>query len=103
MPSTTSLISPSRPMGRRLAMPSYDAGSCTGVLITPRETALTRIPRDAYSIASDRVTAASPPLVRAGSAAGLLAVGLVDEAGADVDDVAASLGQHLADRSLSDV
>ena len=38
--------------------------------MTPSETALNRTPRDAYSIASDRVTATSPPLVRAGSAAG---------------------------------
>ena len=38
----------------------------------PRATAFTRIPRDAYSIASERVTAAKPPLVRAGSAAGIL-------------------------------
>ena len=40
--------------------------------MTPRDTALTRTPRDAYSIASDRVTAASPPLVRAASADGLV-------------------------------
>ena len=38
----------------------------------PRETALTRTPCDAYSIASERVTATSPPLVRAASAAGLV-------------------------------
>ena len=50
--------------------PSYDAGSCIGVLITPRETALTRTPRAAYSIASERVTAARPPLVRDVSAEG---------------------------------
>jgi hypothetical protein len=31
----------------------------------PGETALTRIPREAYSTASDRVAAASPPLVSA--------------------------------------
>jgi hypothetical protein len=40
------------------------------VLITPRATALTRTPRDACSIASERVTAASPPLVRDVSAEG---------------------------------
>jgi AcrR family transcriptional regulator len=39
------------------AKPSYDAGSCVGVLITPGATALTRTPRDAYSMASERVTA----------------------------------------------
>ena len=43
-----------------------------GVLMTPRATALTRTPCDAYSIASERATAASPPLVRAASAAGVL-------------------------------
>ena len=31
-----------------------------------------RSPRDAYSMASERVTATSPPLVRAGSAEGLV-------------------------------
>src|SRR6266542_1156882 len=31
--------------------------------MTPRATALTRMPRDAYSVASERVTATSPPLV----------------------------------------
>ena len=40
--------------------------------MTPGATALTRTPRDAYSIASERVTAANPPLVRAVSAAGLM-------------------------------
>jgi hypothetical protein len=33
--------------------------------MTPGATAFTRTPREAYSIASERVTAASPPLVRA--------------------------------------
>lgn len=32
--------------------------------MTPEATALTRTPRDAYSVASARVTAASPPFVR---------------------------------------
>jgi hypothetical protein len=41
-----------------------------GGFATPGATALTRMPRDAYSIASERVTAASPPLVRAVRAAG---------------------------------
>ncbi len=36
----------------------------------PGATALTRIPREAYSTASDRVTAARPPLVSAASAVG---------------------------------
>ena len=46
--------------------------SCIGVLITPSETALTRTPREAYSIASDLTTAARPPLVSAVSAQGRL-------------------------------
>ncbi len=36
----------------------------------PGETALTRMPREAYSTASDRVAAARPPLVIAASTAG---------------------------------
>jgi len=36
----------------------------------PGETALTRMPREAYSTARDRVAAASPPLVSAVSAEG---------------------------------
>ena len=36
----------------------------------PGETALTRMPREAYSMASDLVAAARPPLVSAVSAAG---------------------------------
>ena len=71
--------------------------------MTPSETALTRTPRDAYSIASERVTAASPPLVRDCQRRGPGAVGVVDEAGADVDDVAAALGDHLPDDALGDV
>jgi hypothetical protein len=55
-----------------------------GVLITPRATALTRTPRDAYSIASERVTAASPPFVSEASADGRFTVGVVDQAGGDV-------------------
>ena len=36
----------------------------------PGETALTRMPREAYSTANDRVAAASPPLVSAASTEG---------------------------------
>ena len=64
---------------------------------------MTRTPRDAYSIASERVTAASPPLVRATRAEGRSLLGVVDEAGGDVDDVAAALVDHLPDRALGDV
>ena len=49
----------------------YEAGSaCICVLITPRETAFTLTPRAAYSMASERVTASSPPLVNDARAAG---------------------------------
>ena len=74
-----------------------------GVLMTPGATAFTRTPRDAYSIASERVTAASPPLVSDASADRAGAVGVVDQAGGDVDDVAAALGEHLSDDGLGDV
>ena len=70
IPSTTSSTSPTRPNGCRRPSGSYDAGSCSGVSITPSETAFARTPRDAYSIASERVTETSPPLVRATSPAG---------------------------------
>ena len=40
--------------------------------MTPGETALTRMPREAYSMASDLVAAARPPLVSAVRAAGTL-------------------------------
>ncbi len=42
-----------------------------GDLMIPGATAFTRTPRDAYSIASERVTASGPPFVRATSAEGL--------------------------------
>ena len=70
IPSTTSSISPARPSGCTAPIASYSEGSCIGVLITPRETALTRTPRSAYSIASERATAARPPFVRDASADG---------------------------------
>src|SRR5262249_56355316 len=38
----------------------------------PGETPFTRIPKEAYSMASDRVAAASPPFVSAVSTAGVL-------------------------------
>jgi hypothetical protein len=49
--------------------------------MTPGATAFTRTPREAYSIA----------------------VWAVDDAGGDVDDVAAALVDHLPDRALGDV
>jgi hypothetical protein len=46
-----------------------------GVLMTPGDTALTRTPRDAYSMANERVTAASPPFVSDARADGLVLSG----------------------------
>ena len=46
------------------------AGSCIGVRMTPSATALTRIPRPAYSTASALVAAFSPPLVSDANADG---------------------------------
>jgi len=43
---------------------------CAGVWMMPGEMALTRMPWAAYSMASDRVAAARPPLVSAASGAG---------------------------------
>ena len=64
-------LADSSPRVERLG-PVYDSGSWAGVLMTPSETALTRTPREAYSIARDRLAATSPPFVRAGSADGLV-------------------------------
>ena len=47
--------------GVQRAHPGVGALVVRGVLITPRETAFTRRPREAYSIASDLVTATNPP------------------------------------------
>ncbi len=44
--------------------------ACIGVLMMPRATALERIPRVAYSMASARVAAFRPPLVNEASADG---------------------------------
>jgi hypothetical protein len=54
-------------------------------------------------MASERVTAANPPLVRRSKSGGSLAIGVVDEAGGDVDDMAAPLLDHVWDDALSDV
>src|SRR5438132_12589916 len=72
-------------------------------MITPGATALTRTPRDASSVASERVRAASPTFGEGRQRGGCLTVGVVDEAGGDVDDVTAPLGDHLADGALGDV
>ena len=71
--------------------------------MTPRETALTLTPREANSIANDRVTAFRPPFVRDASAAGVLLCCVFDQARRDVDDMAGSLGEHLPNDALGDV
>jgi len=56
--------------GCRPARNSYISGECIGVFVAAGDTAFTRMPRLAYSIASARVAAINPPFVRAVSAAG---------------------------------
>src|SRR4051812_33667616 len=68
--STISRTSPIRPSGCSPARKACVSGGCIGVLMTPGATAFTRIPLSAYSIASERVTASSPPLVSDASADG---------------------------------
>ena len=70
-----SFTSPTRPRGTSLASASYVAGACIGVLVVPGATALTRTPLLATSIASDFVSAFTPPLVSAARPAGLEATG----------------------------
>ena len=69
----------------------------------PGDTAFTRMPRLAYSIASDLVAAFRPPLVSEASTDGTPRVGVIDQAGRDLDDVAAALLLHLGDGELGDV
>ena len=64
MPLTTSLIWPTRPSGIILASASQLSGARIGAWMLAGDTALTRIPRDAYPIASDLVAEARPPLGR---------------------------------------
>ena len=61
---------PSAPAGAARRGRRASRAACIGVLMMPGATALTRMPLSAYSIASDRVTASSPPLVRDASADG---------------------------------
>ena len=62
----------------------------------PGETAFTRMPRLAYSMASDLVAACRPPLVSEASTDGTPAIGVVDQARGDVDDVPAALRRASA-------
>ena len=61
--SVTSCISPIRPIGCNPLRKLCVSGECIGVLIAPGETAFTRTWRLAYSIASERVIALSPPWI----------------------------------------
>ena len=78
-------------------------GACIGVLMMPGETAFTRMPLVAYSIASALVAELRPPLVRLASTVGTPAIRVIDQAGGDVDDVAGALLQHLGRDALRDV
>src|SRR6516165_8607169 len=100
-PSTTSLTCPARPSGgSQSPSPSKLSAGCIGVWITPGETALTRMPSEAYSTASDRVAAARPPLVSAASTAGARGqpeeTGQVDSGGQGVVGRGV-LGERLGD------
>ena len=86
---------------RRRARRSVSAG-CTGVWMMPGETALTRMPREAYSMARDLVAAARPPLVSAASTDGALELACSARVVGDVDDVAAAPLDHLGDGALGD-
>jgi hypothetical protein len=66
----------------------------------PGETALTRMPRVAYSIASDLVADCRPPLVSAAQRRRNLGVGVIDQAGGHVHNVAAAVDEHLLDGEL---
>ena len=66
----------------------------------PSATALTRMPRPAYSVASDLVTAFSPPLVSDAERRRDLRVGMVDQAGGDVHHVTAAVRESMAATAL---
>src|SRR5438105_1844648 len=88
-------ISPRRPTGCRAASCAYASTGYIGVLIVPGATAFTRMPRLAYSIASDLVAAFRPPFVNTASTGGYAGDGVVDEARCDLYDMAAALLLHL--------
>lgn len=70
--STMSLISPMRPTGCSDASVACVSGACIGDLMIPGDTAFTRMPAFAYSIASDFVAAFNPPFVSDASTDGTL-------------------------------
>ena len=71
--------------------------------MTPSETALTRTPREAYSIASERLAATSPPLVRAGSAEGRCCPAWSTRVVEMFTTCPLRRVDHLRDRQLGDV
>src|SRR5215831_4641072 len=96
-------ISPRRATGCRAASCAYSSTECIGVLMTPGETAFTRIPRLAYSMASDLVAAFRPPFVSAASTAGTPAMAWSTRLVVICTDMAAALLLHLGDGELRDV
>ena len=69
-----SLISPMRPTGCSDASVACVSGACIGDLMIPGDTAFTRMPAFAYSIASDFVAAFNPPFVSDASTDGTFEV-----------------------------
>ena len=78
-------------------------GACMGVLMMPGATALTRIPLSAYSIARERVTASSPPLVSDASADGTPLTGWPTSVVVRFTMCPPPLCEHLPNGPLSDV
>ena len=96
-----SRISPMRPTGCRFARNSWVSGACIGVLMMPGDTALTRMPFLAYSIASDLVAAFRPPLVSEASTDGTLLLAWSTRLVVMLHDVARALLQHLGRDALA--
>ena len=71
--------------------------------MTPRDTAFTRRPREAYSIASDLVTATKPPWSVLASAAGLVLSAYSTRVVETLTMCPAPLIEHVFDRSRRDV
>src|SRR5436190_9279612 len=92
-----------RPTGWSLASASWVASGFIGVLMMPGATALTRTPRLANSMARERVTAFSAPLVSAASAAGTPAIGWSTRAAVIETMWPDPLLQHLGGGALRDV
>jgi len=101
--STMSDTSPIRPIGCSEARNGWASSGCIGVLMIPGETAFTRTPFLAYSIASDFVAAFKAPLVKRCKHSRHAGHRLVDQAGRDSHDMTASLLVHDLYRTLGHV